>query len=43
MHDVRLDGMQGVERLRGVGLPISDVLGNAATLATALGLRVLDG
>jgi uncharacterized protein YjbI with pentapeptide repeats len=42
LRGVRLDGMQGVERLRGAAMPMLDVIGNAATLATALGLRVLD-
>jgi uncharacterized protein YjbI with pentapeptide repeats len=42
LRGVRLDGMQGVERLRGAAMPLLDVIGNAATLATALGLRVLD-
>jgi len=42
LRGVRLDGMAGVERLRGAALPMLDVIDNAATLATALGLRVLD-
>ena len=42
LRGVRLDGMQGVDRLRGAALPIADVIDNAVTLATALGVRVLD-
>ena len=42
LRGVRLDGMQGVERLRGAAMPMLDVIDNAATLAAALGLRVLD-
>jgi uncharacterized protein YjbI with pentapeptide repeats len=37
-----LDGLAGVERLRGVAMPWPDVVGNAALLAAALGIRVLD-
>jgi uncharacterized protein YjbI with pentapeptide repeats len=42
MRGVRLDGVHGVERLRGTSLPWSDVVENAATWAGALGLRVLE-
>ena len=42
LRGVRLDGMAGVERLRGAALPMLDVIDNAATLAAALGLRLLD-
>jgi uncharacterized protein YjbI with pentapeptide repeats len=42
LRGVRLDGMAGVERLRGAALPMPDVIDNAATLAAALGLRMLD-
>ena len=37
-----LDGLAGAERLRGAAMPWADVVGNAALLATALGIRVLD-
>ena len=37
-----LDGLVGVERLRGAAMPWADVVGNAALLASALGIRVLD-
>jgi uncharacterized protein YjbI with pentapeptide repeats len=37
-----LDGLGGVERLRGAAMPWGDVVGNAALLAAALGIRVLD-
>jgi uncharacterized protein YjbI with pentapeptide repeats len=37
-----LDGVEGIERLRGAALPWADVLGNAALLARALGIRVLE-
>jgi uncharacterized protein YjbI with pentapeptide repeats len=37
-----LDGLAGVERLRGAAMPWPDVVGNAALLAAALGIRVLD-
>ena len=36
-----LDGLAGAERLRGAAMPWADVVGNAALLATALGIRVL--
>jgi uncharacterized protein YjbI with pentapeptide repeats len=38
-----LDGLAGAERLRGAAMPWGDVLANAALLAGALGIRVLDG
>ena len=37
-----LDGLAGAERLRGAGMPWADVVGNAALLASALGIRVLE-
>ena len=37
-----LDGLAGVERLRGAAMPWADVVGNAALLAAALGIRVLE-
>lgn len=42
LHGCTLDGLIGAERLRGAALPWADVLGNAALLAAALGIRVLD-
>jgi uncharacterized protein YjbI with pentapeptide repeats len=42
LHGCTLDGLAGVERLRGAGMPWPDVVGNAALLAAALGIRVLD-
>jgi uncharacterized protein YjbI with pentapeptide repeats len=36
-----LDGLVGVERLRGAAMPWADVVGHAGLLATALGIRVL--
>jgi uncharacterized protein YjbI with pentapeptide repeats len=37
-----LDGLAGVERLRGAAMPWGDVVGHAGLLAEALGIRVLD-
>ena len=37
-----LDGVIGIERLRGAAMPWPDILGNAGMLAAALGIRVLD-
>ena len=37
-----LDGLAGLERLRGAAMPWADVVGNAGLLAAALGIRVLD-
>jgi uncharacterized protein YjbI with pentapeptide repeats len=37
-----LDGVAGLERLRGAAMPWGDVVGNAAQLAAALGIRVLE-
>ena len=42
LHGCTLDGIAGLERLRGAAMPWADVVGNAATLAAALGIRVLD-
>ena len=42
LHGCTLDGLAGVERLRGAAMPWPDVVGNAALLAGALGIRVLD-
>lgn len=41
LHGCTLDGLTGVERLRGAGMPWEDVVGNAALLAATLGIRVL--
>jgi uncharacterized protein YjbI with pentapeptide repeats len=37
-----LDGVTALERLRGAAMPWADLVGNAAQLAAALGIRVLD-
>lgn len=37
-----LDGLVAAERLRGAAMPWADVVGNAALLASALGIRVLE-
>jgi uncharacterized protein YjbI with pentapeptide repeats len=37
-----LDGLAGVERLRGAAMPWADLVGNAGLFATALGIRVLE-
>jgi uncharacterized protein YjbI with pentapeptide repeats len=37
-----LDGLTGLERLRGAAMPWADVVGNAALFAAALGIRVLE-
>jgi uncharacterized protein YjbI with pentapeptide repeats len=37
-----LDGVAGLERLRGAAMPWGDVVGNAAQLAAALGILVLE-
>ncbi len=37
-----LDGLAGVERLRGAAMPWADIVGNAGLLAAALGIRALD-
>ena len=37
-----LDGLAGVERLRGAAMTWADVVGHAGLLAAALGIRVLD-
>ena len=37
-----LDGVSGIERLRGAAMPWADVVGHAGVLAAALGIRVLD-
>lgn len=37
-----LDSVTALERLRGAAMPWADVVGNAAQLAAALGIRVLD-
>ena len=42
LRDCTLDGLVGMERLRGAAMPWPDVVGNAGLLAAALGIRVLD-
>jgi uncharacterized protein YjbI with pentapeptide repeats len=41
LRSCALDGLTGVERLRGVAMPWGDVVGHAGVFATALGIRVL--
>jgi hypothetical protein len=40
-HGCRLEGLQGIEALRGAALPWEDLLGLAPALAGALGIAVL--
>jgi uncharacterized protein YjbI with pentapeptide repeats len=42
LRSCTLDGLAGLERLRGAAMPWADVVGNAALLAAALGIRVLE-
>ena len=42
LHGCTLDSVTALERLRGAAMPWADVVGNAAQLAAALGIRVLD-
>jgi uncharacterized protein YjbI with pentapeptide repeats len=42
MRGCRLDGMQGIESLRGVSMPWSDIVDAAGVFAGALGVKVLD-
>jgi uncharacterized protein YjbI with pentapeptide repeats len=42
LHGCRLDGAAPLERLRNATMPWADVVGNAALLAGALGIRVLE-
>jgi uncharacterized protein YjbI with pentapeptide repeats len=41
LRSCTLDGLLGVDRLRGAAMPWADVVGHAGLLATALGIRVL--
>jgi uncharacterized protein YjbI with pentapeptide repeats len=41
LRSCTLDGVVGVERLRGAAMPWGDVVGHAGVFATALGIRVL--
>ena len=41
LHSCTLDGVSGLERLRGATMPWPDIVANAAALAHALGIRVL--
>jgi hypothetical protein len=36
-----LDGARGIERLRGAGMPVTDVIAAAGVFAAALGIRIL--
>jgi uncharacterized protein YjbI with pentapeptide repeats len=42
LHGCTLDGLIATERLRGAAMPWADVVGNAALLASALGIRLTD-
>jgi uncharacterized protein YjbI with pentapeptide repeats len=42
MSACTLEGLRGVDRLRGVAMPWADIVANAATWAGQLGIRVLD-
>ena len=42
LRDCQLDGLEGVEALRGARMPWADVLQNAPLFATALGLEIVD-
>jgi len=37
-----LDGLAGLERLRGAAMPWPDIVGHAGLFAAALGIRALD-
>ena len=37
-----LDGLEGIEALRGAAMPWADIVGTAGAFAAALGIRVLD-
>jgi uncharacterized protein YjbI with pentapeptide repeats len=42
LRSCTLDGLLAAERLRGAAMPWADVVGNAALLANALGIRLLE-
>ncbi len=42
MSGCTLDGLRGVDRLRGVAMPWNDIVGAAGTFAAELGVRLLD-
>jgi uncharacterized protein YjbI with pentapeptide repeats len=42
LRSCTLDGMTGVDRLRGAAMPWGDVVGHAGLFATELGIRVLE-
>jgi uncharacterized protein YjbI with pentapeptide repeats len=42
LRSCTLDGLVGIERLRGAAMPWHDLVGLAGTLAAALGIRILD-
>ena len=42
LRDCTLEELQGVEGLRGTAMPWSDIVGLAGTLASALGIRLLE-
>jgi len=41
LHGCTLDGVTGLERLRGAAMPWADIVGNAGAFAAALGIRLL--
>jgi uncharacterized protein YjbI with pentapeptide repeats len=43
LRGCRLTAVRGVESLRGVRMPIDDVVASAAVFASALGIRVVEG
>ena len=42
LRSCTLDGLVGIERLRGAAMPWHDLVGLAGMLAAALGIRILD-
>jgi hypothetical protein len=42
MHDCVLDEVRDPEQLRGVGMPWPDIVRAAASLATAVGISIVD-
>jgi uncharacterized protein YjbI with pentapeptide repeats len=42
LRDCRLEGLQGVDRLRGTAMPWADIVGGASLWAQALGIDVID-
>jgi uncharacterized protein YjbI with pentapeptide repeats len=42
LRSCTLDGLTGIERLRGAAMPMADIVGHAGLFAAALGIRLLD-